>query len=149
MTRVIEAAGFLLFCRGENPSFLLMKHANRWDLPKGHAEQGESLLQTALRETEEETGIAAESFSVDPEFKFEIEYEVKGNKRGDYLKRVTYFLGYIHMQVAPSLTEHIDFRWFNWPVLGTIQQATIDPLLRAVEIHFGKLAQNNNSSEQQ
>lgn len=31
-----------------------------WALPKGHVEPGETLAQTALREVQEETGIAAE-----------------------------------------------------------------------------------------
>lgn len=132
MSRMIEAAGFLLFYRGEPPAFLLMQHAKRWDLPKGHAEPGESILETALRETEEETGIAADSIAVDPDFRFVIEYDVRGNKRGDYRKRVTYFLGYVDEKFTPKLTEHIGFKWFHWPTTKSLQAATIDPLLESV-----------------
>lgn len=57
MSNLVEAAGLLLFTRAEPTQFLLMKHADRWDLPKGHAELDETILQTALRETEEETEI--------------------------------------------------------------------------------------------
>jgi 8-oxo-dGTP pyrophosphatase MutT (NUDIX family) len=43
---------------------LIGKHDRRgrlvWSLPKGHVEQGETLEQTAVRETEEETGVTAE-----------------------------------------------------------------------------------------
>jgi 8-oxo-dGTP pyrophosphatase MutT (NUDIX family) len=30
--------------------FLLMQHAERWDLPKGHLDPGESQKQAAIRE---------------------------------------------------------------------------------------------------
>ena len=36
---------------------LLIQRNGRWDLPKGKVEPGETLLQAALREVEEETGI--------------------------------------------------------------------------------------------
>jgi 8-oxo-dGTP pyrophosphatase MutT (NUDIX family) len=39
--------------------FLLMQdHRSRWTIPKGHVESGETLEQTALREMQEETGLA-------------------------------------------------------------------------------------------
>lgn len=141
MTRLIEAAGFLLFHPGSTPSFLLMQHANRWDLPKGHAEAGEQILQTALRETEEETGIAAEQVRVDDDFQYVIQYAVSGGKRGDYLKRVTYFLGYVPQIIQPVLTEHIGYRWFAWPPPHPIQAQTVDPLLAAVAEHFARFPQ--------
>ena len=136
MPRLIEAGGFLLFHPGDAPSFLLMQHVDRWDLPKGHAESGEDILQTALRETEEETGLTSPSIDVDSDFRYVSEYSVAGAKRGDYLKRVTYFLGYVPHIFTPELTEHIGFRWFTWPHPTPIQTRAIDPLLAAVTAHF-------------
>ena len=44
---------------------LLLRHSSvssrgggHWDFPKGHIDDGETEIQTALRELEEETGIA-------------------------------------------------------------------------------------------
>ena len=136
--RVIEAAGFLLFHPGPLPQFLLMQHSKRWDLPKGHAEPKESLLETALRETEEETGIQPTQIVVDRDFRFDIEYPVTGGKRGNCLKRVTYYLGYVDHPHQPLLTEHIGFQWFDWPVTDSLQTATIDPFLSHFQEPFSK-----------
>ena len=55
--KLVRAAGILLISKQPSLQFLLMRHHNRWDLPKGHGEADESFLETALRETEEEIGI--------------------------------------------------------------------------------------------
>ncbi len=126
----------VIFAWEQPPKFLLMRHRNRWDLPKGHAEPGESLLETALRETEEETGIPAQSIHVDQNFRFEIEYSVHYRSHGERLKRVTYFLGYLPATRALTLTEHESYLWWSWPQSGSIQAQTIDPLLGAAQAHF-------------
>ena len=38
----ITSCGIIVFRRQPELSFLLLKHHNRWDLPKGHVEPGES-----------------------------------------------------------------------------------------------------------
>lgn len=136
----VEAAGFLLFTREPPKRFLLMKHKSRWDLPKGHAEKGETPLEAALRETEEETGIAAQSIEIDTNFRFVLEYEVTKKKRGTYKKRVTYFVGMIESAVDVTLTEHVGYQWTQWPATDSIQSETIDPLLTAVAKHFAAQA---------
>lgn len=135
MNRRLVAAGILLFTREQPKSFLLLKHQDRWDLPKGHAEQGEELLQTALRETQEETGIPAKDIAVDPNFRFELEYPVVSKRFGNHQKQVTYFLGFVPERRPVLLTEHPDFRWFTWPA-SKIQVQTIDPLLEAVKRYW-------------
>jgi 8-oxo-dGTP pyrophosphatase MutT (NUDIX family) len=55
--RVRAAGGVVTNSRGE----LLMIHLRgRWDLPKGHIEEGEASSEAALREVKEETGVDAE-----------------------------------------------------------------------------------------
>lgn len=51
----VNAGGGLV----RNPSgmVLMIMRNGRWDLPKGHQEEGEEILQTALREVTEETGL--------------------------------------------------------------------------------------------
>ncbi len=136
LSRLLEAAGFLLMVRQPTPEFLLMQHQDRWDLPKGHAESDEDLIQTALRETEEETGIDAQSIQVDPNFRWITEYRVEGKRRGDYDKRVTYFLGFLEKKPSINLTEHIGYKWWPWPCQQSIQARTIDPLLSDLKIYL-------------
>ena len=136
MPKTIQAAGVLIMTRSRPIQFLLMQHRQRWDLPKGHAEQGESLIETALRETHEETGIEPGRLTIDPEFKFFLEYDVVDSKRGNYHKRVTYFLALIDEACEVRLTEHIGFRWFDWLPDFKIQKQTIDPLIKSVTAHL-------------
>ncbi len=51
----VRAAGGIV-TRDDGKMLLILRN-NRWDLPKGKVETGETLLQAALREVEEETGI--------------------------------------------------------------------------------------------
>ncbi len=52
---VRKAAGGLVINKQDKSLFI--KRNGKWDLPKGHAEKGESMEETALREVEEECGI--------------------------------------------------------------------------------------------
>ena len=65
------SCGFLIVRGQPIDSFLLMQHVRRWDLPKGHVDEGESEMQCALRELQEETAITAADVEVDPEFQFQ------------------------------------------------------------------------------
>ena len=60
--RWVRAAGGIVTDDAGN--MLLIRRNDRWDLPKGKVEPGETLLQAALREVEEETGI--NSLTPDP-----------------------------------------------------------------------------------
>ena len=139
-SRPVRAAGILLVTPTPNRHFLLMKHPQRWDLPKGHCEPGEDFSQTALRETEEETGLDSSQIQMDPDFRFELQYPVKYKKTGDqiFTKHVVYFLGQVAEPAQIVPTEHPGFQWFQWNPPHTIQAQTIDPLLAAVAQYWEK-----------
>ena len=62
--RWVRAAGGIV--TAPDGTMLLIQRNGRWDLPKGKVEPGETLLQAALREVEEETGVSVQcsAFSV-------------------------------------------------------------------------------------
>lgn len=52
------SCGAVVYRLNPTPQILLVKQNNNfWGIPKGHMEPGETFLQTACREVEEETGI--------------------------------------------------------------------------------------------
>jgi bis(5'-nucleosidyl)-tetraphosphatase len=113
----VKACGFILFRRDKSTdrkSFLLMKHADRYDLPKGHLEPGESELDCALREMNEETGIPIEAVEM----------------------TLVIFLGWVDFNTQINISEHLGYEWFDWNPPHQIQILTIDPLLTEVATHL-------------
>lgn len=136
----IVSSGFVIFRRAPRLSFLLMKHADRWDLPKGHLDGEESELAAAFRELEEETGIQRECVEHESGFVWESRYQVRPRQRNFELcdKRLVVFLGFLTRPTQIRLTEHLGYEWFDWQPPHQIQSQTIDPLLAAVEVYFNR-----------
>lgn len=132
------AAGVLLLTREPSPHFLLMRHPDRWDLPKGHCDEGEDFLTAAKRELVEETGIAAADCEFDADFYFDLHYPVTYRKQPGktFEKHVRYFLAFYPQVVKIKLSEHEMSRWWPWSPPHQIQTQTIDPLLAAVADHL-------------
>ena len=134
----IKSCGFLIFRKDPSPSFLLMRHPSRWDLPKGHVDPGETNFECAVRELEEETGITFDDIEVYQEFKFKHKYYVK-NKRTNgesKKKKLIIYLAQLINPVDIVPTEHDGFEWMPWNPPHQIQEKTIDPLLKAVNEHL-------------
>ncbi|RLT20869.1 MAG: NUDIX domain-containing protein [Planctomycetota bacterium] len=133
------SCGFLIVRGNPIESFLLMKHSRRWDLPKGHVDEGETELQCALRELREETGIVAEDIEIDPTFSYENRYMVNQNRyggKGVVEKKLLVYLARLKNPVKITVTEHDGYRWFSWNPPHRIQDLTIDSLLETLERHL-------------
>ena len=143
-TNPVKAAGVLLITgkpskiETKPTHFLLMRHKDRWDLPKGHCDGDETYLETAYREMEEETGIKASKCSFDSQFKWDIEYQVSYKRYPGqvFQKKIRYFLAWLPKVAKIELSEHEGFEWMLWNPPHKIQAKTIDPLLAAVESHI-------------
>ena len=135
----LTSCGFLIV-RGDYPrvdSFLLMIHPDRYDLPKGHVDKGESNMECALRELVEETGIRAEDIRIDDDFKFKLKYPVQYKGWDEPReKKLRIYLGYLERDVDIKVTEHESFEWRKWEPPHEIQADTIDPLLAQLADHL-------------
>lgn len=103
-----HSAGVVLFTGAPREYLLLHYPSGHWDFPKGHLESGETELQAALREVQEETGIRA--VEVFPHFQHTFEYYYKRD-RDTVHKRVTYFVGHVTMRDVHVSHEHQGFVW--------------------------------------
>jgi len=137
--RQVMSCGFLLLRREPELSFLLMRHPTRWDLPKGHVEEGENEMQCAYRELHEETGIKEEDIDYDENFRFTLEYPVVDRQDPEKTahKTLVIFLGWLRHPVSIEVTEHDSYQWFRWDPPHAVQGQTIDPLLSSVEAFLG------------
>lgn len=134
----LKSCGVLLFREEACRQFLLMEHPDRLDLPKGHVKKGETEVDCALRELEEETGLTAEDIELDTGFRFVTRYEPRYRRFGgkQVQKTVVIFLGWMVGDREIRPTEHRGFRWVDWDPPHGIQPETIDPLLTEVQEHF-------------
>ena len=138
----VKSCGFILF-RGNRAtpekSFLLMKHADRYDLPKGHIDPGESDLECALREMNEETGIPISAVRIEPDFHYRSVYHPQYARYDNEIieKTLIIFLGWVDSPTVITSSEHLGFEWIDWQPPHQIQLQTIDPLLAEVSDYFG------------
>jgi bis(5'-nucleosidyl)-tetraphosphatase len=93
--------------------FLLLRAYQYWDFPKGRTEPGETPLQAACREVQEETGLTELDFRWGYDF-----IETGPYARG---KLARYYIAATHrsevvMGIAPELghPEHHEFRWMEY-----------------------------------
>ena len=105
------AAGFVLFQdTADGRRYLVLTNAARNEpgLPKGHADPGESEIETARRETEEETGLT--DLEVWGDFAHTLRYTAT-RKDQTYPKRVVYFLARVRSGEVRLSTEHSAKAW--------------------------------------
>ncbi|MEM6779174.1 MAG: NUDIX domain-containing protein [Planctomycetota bacterium] len=145
MSDLVRAAGVLVMTLDTPTQFLLMRHADRWDLPKGHCDGDETYEAAARRELMEETGLAIPDDRFDPVFMWDLQYDVRYGRRAKQFggtpgeirrKNVRYFLAFIPEITTIEVTEHESSQWFPWSPPHQIQSRSIDPLLAAVAEHF-------------
>lgn len=103
--------GIIPVCKTEGglKFLVILHHSCHWSFPKGHKENDESDLETALRELREETGISECVVVNDVSFSERYEW-TRGEVPLD--KTVKFFVGWIKNSNVTILQSEIkDFRW--------------------------------------
>ena len=108
-----KSAGIVLFRNDSNKNeFLLLNYPQgHWDFIKGKIEQNETLQETAIRETKEETGISNIKF-IDG-FEEYVEYDFRF-KNEDIHKKVIFFLAKTSEKKISLSHEHNDYLWLGY-----------------------------------
>lgn len=109
-----KSCGALIFnVDGGKRMYLLLHYAGgHWDFPKGHVEKGEGEEQTARREIEEETGIAALEFVQG--FRETVSYSFRHSDGEPAEKEVAFFLARTIGKKVRLSDEHIGFAWLPY-----------------------------------
>ena len=96
------------------------KHPGFWQSVTGSQEDGETLIETALREVGEETGIGASADQILP-WNISSQFEIFVEWRHRYAPGVTHNVEHVFSLRVPAATqvkiapdEHIASRWLPW-----------------------------------
>lgn len=96
--------------------FLVIQHKSggHWAFPKGHAEKGETPIQSAKRELAEETGLTHVGLASSPAFE-ESYYSIKKGVTFD--KTVTYYIGEVLID-QPVVVQAAEVSAYAWLPFG-------------------------------
>ncbi|MCD6279884.1 NUDIX domain-containing protein [Candidatus Micrarchaeota archaeon] len=125
----VSAGCILFFGNGKQRKYLLLHYeSGHWDFIKGHVEKGETLLETALRELNEETGIKRDQIEIIPGFKERINFMfrdkwskgrarkegVEKKEREPLVSKDVYFFLFRSKTMRVKLSyEHIGYLWLK------------------------------------
>ena len=124
-----KSCGVVLF---NEQKILLLQHATdqkegewdlqgHWDFPKGHVDKGETEIETATRELEEETGI--KNIILLDNFRKTINYKIQKRDR-KISKEVVFFIATTVETEINLSHEHVDYGWFDFT--SALKQLTYD-----------------------
>ncbi len=95
-------------------------HPGYWQSVTGSQNPGETLLQTALREVSEETGLNAADYAL-TDWHIENQYEIYEEWRWRYAPGVRFNTEHVFGLCLPAITtiriaprEHLNFIWVPW-----------------------------------
>jgi 8-oxo-dGTP pyrophosphatase MutT (NUDIX family) len=133
--RIVAAGGIV---RNENNAILLMYRKQNWDLPKGKIEKGETIIQGAKREVEEETGITVDEVYQKP---FITTYHAYIENEKYILKENIWFLMKSHSKylLTPQIEEEIeDLQWVNIENISNFMKNSYPSIQRILNQYLAK-----------
>lgn len=133
--KMVRAAGGVVTNKQEE--VLMIELRGRWDLPKGHIEEGESSYDAALREVEEETGVRAKIIGGEPIATTWHAYDTYGQWE---LKSTDWWImeaecGNLNAQSEEGITV---VRWFSNTDLEEALKTSYPTIIRVIDALYGK-----------
>lgn len=104
MVSLVSAGGVIIY----KDKVLLLKKEKSWVFPKGKAKRGETLIQTAIREIYEETGIKLNEKGIEVGL---IKYRYIANDN-QYEKTVYYYLFFVEDKTVKIEDSFLGYGWF-------------------------------------
>lgn len=136
--RIVIAGGGLVM--NTKKQLLFIRRYNLWDLPKGKANKGEHIIDTATREVSEETGLAPLKVL----FALEPTYHIYYTAKARVFKKTHWYLMLYegNSTPVPQLEEAItEVRWFNLEESEVLSRQTYSSLQamlnRAIALFHG------------
>lgn len=108
---------------GQVEYLLLMQNNGTWSFPKGHTEPGETELQTAYRELQEETGLSAELI---PESRASLVYPLSELIH----KELVLYLGEVR---GDLLLQKAEIAYHKWVTKDELKQLLFPDTYQAIE----------------
>ena len=107
-------AGFVIFRRTTDgiKYLLLYRRGQYWNFPKGHFEGGEHSLDTALRETHEETGLGKHDLRIVPGFRAYERFSFSSGDEHVHDTVILYLAETKKAEVKIVPREHSGYAWF-------------------------------------
>lgn len=109
------SSGFVLV-NSNTKKILILKLSKEfeWDLPKGHQEKGETIIETAYREVEEEIGINKSQIQIlkDNSNQIITDFYEYTSPVSQNIRQIHLFIGLINENPIIS-NEHCGFAWCN------------------------------------
>jgi 8-oxo-dGTP pyrophosphatase MutT (NUDIX family) len=115
MTVVKEkSAGVIVYFKNKKKYEFLLLHypGGHWCFPKGHIEKGETTMEAALRELEEETNIKNVQF--EKNFFEKIHYFFTDKNKNLISKEVYFYLAKVAKKDVKISHEHKGFIWLEY-----------------------------------
>lgn len=145
-----HSAGVVLFREGEERAYLLLRSALTrrpvWEFAKGAVESGETEMEAAQRELQEETGLAPGDYTIIEDFREEERYfftRGAGESRRLIRKRVTYFLARWRQGEVTISREASRYAWAPVPqAQRMLRFPEKRKVLAAAEARLGRAAAN-------
>jgi 8-oxo-dGTP pyrophosphatase MutT (NUDIX family) len=137
----LYSAGVIVYDINEHnePLYLLLKYgAGHWDFAKGKIEKGESKIQAALRELQEEAGITAH---LDDNFEETFSYIFTDYNKQLTQKTVYFFIGSATSTSITLSHEHIDYAWL--PYKKALETLTFENAKKVLKKAHAYLAQQS------